>query len=283
MRNCTILLALFAAAVLPLGTPAQADLIGYWNFDNDTLVESSGYVDPAGNHDGTAVGTVAYMAGPTGFGRAIDLTGGGGVNVNNSSSGSVYNLGHIGGTLPAKSPLTVACWVNAWPDADRTVGWDGWWGSFVDKQGAGNGGWKIGAESATLAEYWFGDTRGPQGNAGVNVSDGEWHHIAATFDNSTTTPQLKLYVDGGVAATGNFSQLWDHNIPLRFGVQNVNGDAYSLVQLDEIRVYNEVLDQNAIQALMTAPGGPVIPEPSTFAIWALGLLGLLLVARRRKR
>jgi len=31
------------------------------------------------------------------------------------------------------------------------------------------------------------------------------------------------------------------------------------------------------------PTGAVIPEPSTLVIWALGLLGLLLVARRRKR
>ena len=53
---------------------AHSALIGYWNFDGDTLVETSGF-KAAGTHDGEAVGTVAYTAGPSGFGRALDLGG----------------------------------------------------------------------------------------------------------------------------------------------------------------------------------------------------------------
>ena len=46
-------------------------LVAYWNFDSQTLAETSGF-QPAGTHDGVAVGSVAYVPGRLG-GYALDL------------------------------------------------------------------------------------------------------------------------------------------------------------------------------------------------------------------
>ena len=43
-----------------------------------------------------------------------------------------------------------------------------------------------------LVNYWWGaDIQ--QSTGGVDLSDGSWHHVMATFDGTTR----KLYVDGG--------------------------------------------------------------------------------------
>ena len=80
MKNLLIPSLLAAAAV-----SANGALIGYWNFDNSDLDESSGF-KADGTHDGEIIGTgVGYAAGPTGFGNAVTFDGNGAVRVLNSN------------------------------------------------------------------------------------------------------------------------------------------------------------------------------------------------------
>lgn len=103
----------------------------------------------------------------------------------------------------------------------------------------------------------------------VNLEDGEWHHVAMTYNGATRA--LDLFVDyndvGG--GTTTFNLVYDSQ-PLRIG-QGAGGRAFD-GWMDEVRLSDTVL---ATDDFLRA-----VPEPSTLS----GLLlaaGLLRLGRRR--
>jgi hypothetical protein len=131
----------------------------------------------------------------------------------------------------------------------------------MDKNG-GNGSFRLGATSESTAGYKT--TNRPLSGSGTSdLTDGEWHHVAGTFENTTIAPQVKLYVDGEVVAAGNFGVKWHHRYYLVFGAHDPNRndgnygplEDFSRVQLDEIRLYNTALSPTEIQDLMIPSGG----------------------------
>ena len=38
-------------------------------------------------------------------------------------------------------------------------------------------------------------------NSNANIDDGQWHHVAVTYENGASNP-FKLYIDGGLDAQG---------------------------------------------------------------------------------
>jgi hypothetical protein len=94
--------------------------------------------------------------------------------------------------------------------------------------------------------YYVGENNDLQGS--INVADGNWHHIAATWNGAT----LRLYVDGNA---DNSAPLSTHNTTgttLRIGRRSV-GDAqteYFNGSVDEVRIWNIAKTQAQIQASM---------------------------------
>jgi len=120
-------------------------------------------------------------------------------------------------------------------------------------------------------------------NSGYLVTDGNPHHIVGTWDGTTNAGGVRLVVDGG---TPNGGQVFpatasaladnDHNDLFLGGTPNKG--QYGLAGLlDDVRVYDHALTDQEIDAIFN------IPEPSTLALTALGLLGLLACGRRRRR
>jgi len=80
-------------------------------------------------------------------------------------------------------------------------------------------------------------------SSGVNYADGLWHHFLATYDISLATQNLKLFIDGVLRATGNWTE------PIVYGagygaigrLGNTN-TAYWDGHLDNILFYNRALD-----------------------------------------
>lgn len=99
-----------------------------------------------------------------------------------------------------------------------------------------------------------------------------WHFVALTF-----TPGLaELYVDGNLDGSA-FSGVGTHpdaSIPLTLGAWSGDGHTYSGSAMHDFRVYDEVLTQQQVQALM-------IPEPSIAFTLALAVAGL--AGRRHRR
>jgi hypothetical protein len=111
-----------------------------------------------------------------------------------------------------------------------------------------------------------GESAAVSPDAGARIWDGQWHHVAGTYDGNT----VRLYVDGkqagnGTPATGPI----DYNLPggndvaigsyLGPGVWNFNGP------IDELSIYNRALSASEIQAIFSASsiGKTAAPPPST--------------------
>ena len=126
------------------------------------------------------------------------------------------------------------------------------------------------------AAHWSGHW-GDDINADVNPSTevGVWHHVAWT--NTAGDGLQAIYVDGALATSGGGGGV--------FGAYGGNGVEALLVgtsrnkgsfngDLDDVRVYDEVLSGAQIEALATA-----IPEPTSGILLSLASLALL---RRRR-
>ena len=78
--------------------------------------------------------------------------------------------------------------------------------------------------------------------SGHSLNDGNWHHIAVTYDEASS-PQLKLYVDYELAAslipnTPDNKLYYDPGYPLQIG--SYTGDGLE-GWIDEVRFTDEVL------------------------------------------
>jgi len=106
------------------------------------------------------------------------------------------------------------------------------------------------------------------------VNDGQWHQLVAVYAASVNT---SIYVDGLLqSAHASAGGIGANLAP--FGV---GGGFRGLI--DEVRVYDNALSADEVQALYRNPGGAV-PEPSTMAVWSLlGALGITVGWWRRRR
>jgi len=81
-----------------------------------------------------------------------------------------------------------------------------------------------------------------------NVATGEWVHVAATRDQLTGT--IKVFVNGqenGTLNTG-FRNALNGQEHIRLGGSTENETSYFDGQIDEVRIFDEVLTAEQIQA-----------------------------------
>ena len=108
-----------------------------------------------------------------------------------------------------------------------------------------------------------------------NANFGQWHHIAATYNNGSINYFLNgNALDADTSLFGNELAAGRLVIGGRLGgndVDQANG------RLDGIRIYDEVLSLAAIQQAAVAS---VIPEPSSFLLAAMACMAVAWWRRR---
>jgi hypothetical protein len=86
-------------------------------------------------------------------------------------------------------------------------------------------------------------------SAGGNINDGQWHHLAATYDGS----EMRVYVDGVLENTStDYSGLLPlDTFPVWIGkhYDSANTSGYFNGAIDEVQIYDRVLSAEQIRAL----------------------------------
>jgi hypothetical protein len=246
-----LLMEAFAANTTP-GSPALPDalsqgLVLYYDFDTepvgDRIPDKSGH-----GNDGRAfaVGWLAdgHRGGAVMFGLTKSY-----ITVPNNDS---LNPPH----------LTMAAWI-------KTSYKDSVWRRIFDK-GTGKG----------YVLSMCGDDRGKSyrgqvdiepgktwAHTGIQVTDGNWHHVAGTFDGAVA----KVYVDGWpVGPQGHWvGELTNTFYNLTIGANRSNPDpkigevdASFNGMMDDVMLFNRALSDDEVQALFKFQGGVLGPKPA---------------------
>ncbi len=203
----------------------DASLQGYYEFTNaDPATDSS----PAGTNSGSLEGNATIVTDGT-RGEVLSLDG----------DGDYVEIASIFGQ-PAD--VTLAVWVNY---------------SAIDT----SGGEVISIGDAIVLRVdtgvegvkgFYHDGSGWVGlNSGVDISDGAWHHIAYTVNDSTN--EQALYIDGVSVLTGGMATSVDYGTGFsttRIGAHPNNSAIYDFNGLiDDARIYDRALSASEIANL----------------------------------
>lgn len=121
-------------------------------------------------------------------------------------------------------------------------------------------GWALSMTSTGAVSFVVGDGTGIDALTGAlsTINDGNWHHVAATFDR--TSGDATLYVDGGFEATktmtvtGSLDNTGD--IVLGYGIDATLTPQYLGGAVDEFRLWNGVRTSGDISAYQYAHLNP---------------------------
>lgn len=244
MNHLTALLSLGILVVCSFANPGHAALVAHWRGDNTA-------VDATGNgHNGIATG-VAYVEGVV---------------------GDAFSFGGTGSKIivPADTALepanfSVSLWVkSALENRLRLV--------IDSTHGAGQAGWALQINSANNLSFAHGNgSTFPEITSAVDFSDGEFHHVAATFDGTV----MRLYIDAATPTTLAYT-----GVPAPSGRDIQIGSSLPLNRhlegaLDEIRIYNRALSAAEVMSLAS------VPEPTTAGLLAMAAISTGFRSRRR--
>ena len=225
---------------LPIATQAAApdncpaEMISYWKLDDNF---GQPYADTYGTNEATCTSCPAATAGLVGDALQFDGIDDE-VDVNYDDPFDWEATDEFSIEFWMKTEPTSTCSGN-----EVIVGRQGpthpnphWW------VGCSNGG--------NQAIFVLLDQSGGDGGngiwpaAGTDITDGNWHHIAAVKDAT----HIHLYVDGvGTSVDKSYSAGFDSTTPLNIGYLNLSGHYRYTGSLDEIAIYDKALAATEIQ------------------------------------
>lgn len=243
-----------------IGSTQAALVLQYSTWPPSDPVINTGTTGTSGSQVTPADATI--VAGPI-VGSAVHIT----ANSANSYINANLTTGAGGVNIQGNS-FTAGAWVNL----DSTGGDHMVFGT--DWTGGGSA-LHLGFRNATPHFGFFAN----DSDAGVinNVSAGAWHYWVWRYDAGAGAQSIfrdgaQLYSQGGHGAFAS-------NLPLQvgrgIGGGNLNG------ALDDVRIYDTALSNAAITSLFAEVSA--VPEPSTFMLIGLGLVGLYAGFKRSKK
>ncbi len=201
---------------------AATGLLAQYKLDGD-VQDSSG-----SNLHGTIHGNPAYTPGI--LGQALVFDG---------IEDSVDCTNHVKWDVITKN-ITVAAWI-------RVNRFDVSYQAIVAK---GDSSWRLSRTSEADTVHWRANGPVPnlRVNSDVSVNDGEWHHVAGTYDGAVA----RLYVDGilgpsgSVAATGDIARNTERVL--------IGGNSEEAARLwkgaiDDVRIYSRALTEAEVRYL----------------------------------
>ena len=265
--------ASITTALLCSTTTSQSAIIGLWDFEEGagtTTADQSG-----GGHTGT-LGTGAtwstdeFAPVPSGSTSSIAFDGTNFAHVLING----YQADEIGGT----NSRTLAAWIKSAPGVTPLASNMGIFG-YGENQAGDKWNFRTQNNNGPIDGNIRVEVNGGYIVGSTVVIDNEWHHVAMTWEDDGT-PNITdalLYVDGVLETVSISLDEVIHTDTVN-GIDLAISDDHSQREwngwLDDVRIYDEVLDANAIATLAG------VPEPSTSLFSMLGL-GALFLSRRR--
>ena len=242
----SVRIASLMLVVLMATSAARADLIAHWTFD-----EASGPVlDSSGNgFHGTIVNTVTQGQ-PGKIGGAYAFTGAGWVDF------GVDTLT----TQLTNFPITISYWIKSTSTTGtKCAVWMGRRGADSQylQTGIKNGNANAGYRNTEFDPAAAWKDRGTT----ATEADGAWHHIVAVYPDVT---QRHVYVDGVLAGSTTFTQAYYTGTNQVAVGNNNRRTGYTDVfdgLIDDVQIWDEVLDAGTIAAIYAAGLGDVAASP----------------------
>jgi hypothetical protein len=195
-------------------------LVGWWQLDEG---EGKVTADAGGHHAGTLVGNPTWTEGVAG--GALQLDG----------QGDYVDLG-TGPDFDITDRITVCAWV-------QVTAFDTDWQVIVAK---GDTAWRLSRDQGDNLHFactglWPEWVRGT-----ADVNDGQWHHVAGTYDGR----ELRLYVDGKLDASAKTQGAINTNAyPVYIGENAEHPGRGWHGLIDDVRLYNYALSEAEIKSL----------------------------------
>ena len=228
---CAAITTMVLAVTPAQAAPGQVAAYGFNEGAGTSVPDASG----SGNH-GTA--TAAGWAPMGRFGGAMSFNGSSSfVTVPDSAS------------LDLSTGMTLEAWVNP-----TTLGAS--WRTAVFKQTNSGMVYSLYAHNGTrpAGQVNIGGEQNAIGPSALPLNT--WTHLAVTYDRSA----LRLYVNGTQVA----SKAQSGDIPASTGVLRIGGNSiwneYFSGLIDEVRIYPRALSPTEVQADMTTPIAPAVPD-----------------------
>ncbi len=213
------------AALLFFQSQSPAGLVAYWPFDGAATL----------GNDTSGGGTVLTVNGVTAVAAGKF---GGGASFNGTSS---FLSGTVNGLPIGNSAYSVSAWFK--PVALGSRGIVGWGNFGVGRQ---VNALRIFDASGGFRHYWWSADLDATGLS-TNFLDGNWHHVATTYDGTTR----RIYLNGTQVAQDTPGVNGAAAANFRIGSTN-NGEFFSGT-LDDVAIWNNGL--NAAQVAALAAGG----------------------------
>jgi len=260
------------AALLPFvwAPSASATTVAYWRMETDLDPSANGFEVANEVAFGTSLlSSEAFVDTAANPNFTVPLTG----EPNTGSAGSTMQ--GAGNGINA-----TAAW---YPELDVSSITVEFWARTVENQAtlfsrtSGNDGLRIWNPSSLDIEYWVEDGAG--GAMQVQIldvfdMDANWHHFAFTYDEVTGNGYF--FVDGTAVGWNDGpagrALVWGNMVDVRVGDLMDYASAFNGT-LDELRIMDEV----------PSFGAPTLaPEPGRLALASTGLVGLVVLGRRRR-
>ena len=230
-RKFMYLISLMLCLSLVATNAAQAELVGWWEFD-----EGGGTVvlDSSGNeNNGTLHDNVRWSDGKIGL--AMEFDGASHIEVPFSESLNLLNQGDF----------TTAAWfkVDELPTENKEVFQQG------DNNGTGRT-WLFVAADAEIRSYLGGGTTG----SGLYIEAQTWYHAAVVVTEGGANDAVQLYVNGEPAGASNPMSMEDSAGDYFIGCHKDITNLWDGL-IDDVRLYNHALSEEEVLTAMEGISG----------------------------
>lgn len=237
---------------LDANLPSDANLVGYWNFDEGKLTSSAAnpttYDNSGNGNDGSLYGTMTDSDYVTGVvGTALDFEGTDDyvsiADADNLSFGNSFNDGLFS--------------ISAWIYMDDATNF-----AIIDKYQTNNWEYFLMVDSTDKIYLQFYDTSVParigrKYNTAITAYEGQWIHIVTTYDASSTSAGMKIYLNGS-----RVDDISD-DVGTYVAMENLTANvyigsdltSYANGKIDEVRIYAKELTAKEVYALYKNPAG----------------------------